>query len=87
MPESLKMLFADPLRHRRILKHAVEKHEFSGCGQNHTGEKSRIENTKNNEINVMDLEKKSGLFEVKMWNTENDDKRKAKRSIAGIQSK
>lgn len=42
MPESLKMLFADPLRHRRILKHAVEKHEFSGCGQNHTGEKSRI---------------------------------------------
>lgn len=36
---------------------------------------------------MMDLEKKSGLFEVETWNTENDDKRKAKRSIAGIQSK
>lgn len=42
MPKNLKMLFADSLRHRRILKHVVEKHEFSECGQNHTGEKSRI---------------------------------------------
>lgn len=28
----------------------------------------------------MDLVKKSGLFEVETWNTENDDKRKAKHS-------